>query len=91
MILVMDVDIHELEAQLSHFIDRAERGERIRVMEQGRPKVIIGPVIDTRTRIEQGIREGWIRPGNGQPLKPLKRGFKAKRSLQEMLDEDRGD
>lgn len=87
----MDVGIRELKAKLSEYLDRAERGELIRVTERGRPKALIAPIPGGRNRIEQGIREGWITPGNGRRLEPLTRRFKAKRSLQEMLDEDRGD
>lgn len=87
----MDVGIRELKAKLSEYLDRAERGELIRVTERGRPKALIAPIPGGPDRIEQGIREGWIRPGNGERMKPLKRGFKASRSIQEMLDEDRGE
>lgn len=87
----MDVGIRELKAKLSEYLDRAERGELIRVTERGRPKALIAPIPGGRSRIEQGIREGWIRPGNGERMKPLKHRFKASRSIQEMLDEDRGE
>lgn len=87
----MDVGIRELKAKLSEYLDRAERGELIRVTERGRPKALIAPIPSDRSRIEQGIAEGWIRPGNGKRLQPIKRRFKATRSIQEMLDEDRGD
>jgi prevent-host-death family protein len=86
----MDVGIRELKAKLSEYLDRVERGEVIRVTERGRPKALIAP-LPGRDRIEQGIREGWIRPGNGERMKPLKRRFKSARSIQEILDEDRGD
>jgi prevent-host-death family protein len=91
----MDVGIRELKAKLSEYLDRVERGEYIRVTDRGRPKALIAPIPGgpdrTEERIAQGIREGWIRPGNGQRMKPMKPRYKAKRSIQEMLDEDRGD
>ncbi len=58
--------------------------------DRGKPKVLITP-LSTGTRIEKGIREGWITPGNGEPLRRLRRRFKADRPLQEILDEDRGE
>jgi prevent-host-death family protein len=85
----MDVGVRELKAKLSEFLDRAERGELIRVTDRGIPKALIIPV-PGRSRIEEGIREGWIRRGNGERLVPLKRRFKARRTIQEILDEDRG-
>ena len=85
----MDVGVRELKAKLSEFLDRAERGELIRVTDRGIPKALIIPV-PGRSRIEEGIREGWARPGNGERLLPLKRRSNARRTIQEMLDEDRG-
>jgi len=86
----MDVGIRELKAKLSEYLDRVERGEPIRVTERGRPKALIIP-LPGRTRIQDGLREGWIRPGNGERMRALKRRYKGKRSIQEMLDEDRGE
>ena len=88
-----DVGIRELKAHLSEYLDRAERGEMIRVTERGRPKAILGP-LPGRLRIEQGIAEGWITQGpNYSPdrvVRPVRR-FKAKRTIAEILAEDRGD
>jgi prevent-host-death family protein len=86
----MDVGVRELKAKLSEYLDRAERGESIRVTDRGKPKALIVP-LPVEDRIEQGIREGWIRPGNGERMKPLKRRFKGRHSIQELLDEDRGE
>lgn len=86
----MDVGIRELKAKLSEYLDRVEGGELIRVTERGRPKAIIVPV-PGQLRIEEGIREGWIRPGNGERPMPITRRFKGRYSIQEILDEDRGE
>jgi prevent-host-death family protein len=86
----MDVGIRELKARLSEYLDRAERGEIVRVTHRGRPKAIIGPV-PLRDRIEQGIAEGWIRPGSGELPSRVRRRFKARRTVEEMLREDRGE
>jgi prevent-host-death family protein len=86
----MDVGVRELKAKLSEYLDRVERGETIRVTDRGRPKVQITP-LPAEDRIAQGIREGWITPGDGRRLKPIKRRFKGKRTIQEILDEDRGE
>ena len=84
-----DVGIRELKQHLSEYLDRAERGEVLRVTDRGRPKAVLGPV-PGRARIEDGIRAGWITPGTGSPLAPTRRA-KASRRVLEVLAEDRGE
>jgi prevent-host-death family protein len=84
-----DVGIRELKQRLSEYLDRAERGEVLRVTDRGRPKAVIGPV-PGRARIEDGIRAGWITPGTGLQLGPARRS-KASRRVLEVLAEDRGE
>jgi len=85
----MDVGVRDLKQNLSKYLERAERGELIRVTDRGRPKAVIGP-IPGRERIEQGIAEGWITPASEPGLKPLGRGWSSDRTIAEVLDEDRG-
>ena len=86
----MDVGIRELKARLSGYLDRAERGELIRVTDRGRFKASLGP-LPGRLRIEDGIAEGWISPPTGKgPLPPIKR-WTSSRSIAEVLSEDRGE
>ncbi|MBI4729484.1 MAG: type II toxin-antitoxin system prevent-host-death family antitoxin [Acidobacteria bacterium] len=85
----MDVGVRELKARLSDFIERAARGEIIRVTERGRPKAVLGP-LPGRLRLEQGIAEGWIRPAAGPPARARHR-FRASRPVAVMLAEDRGE
>jgi len=84
-----DVGIRELKQRLSEYLDRAERGEVLRVTDRGRPKAVLGPV-PGRARIEDGIRAGWITPGSGSALRPAHRA-KASRRVLEVLAEDRGE
>ncbi len=84
-----DVGVRELKQRLSEYLDRAERGEILRVTDRGRPKAILGPVPD-RARVEEGIRAGWIRPGTGSPLGPVSRSRSSRRVL-DVLGEDRGE
>ena len=86
----MDVGVRELKDRLSEILDRAEKGEVVRVTDRGRPKAVIGP-LPGGDRIAQGIAEGWLTPGTGGPLPPLTRRWPSKRSVQEIMDEDRGD
>ncbi len=84
-----DVGIRELKQRLSEYLDRAERGEVLRVTDRGRPKAVLGPV-PGRGRIEDGIRAGWITPGTGSPLGLVRRS-KASRRVLDVLAEDRGE
>jgi prevent-host-death family protein len=84
-----DVGIRELKQRLSEYLDRAERGEILRVTDRGRPKAVIGPV-PGRARIEDGIRAGWITPGAGAQLGPVQRSKSSRRVLG-VLAEDRGE
>lgn len=82
-----EVGIRELKQHLSEYLDRAERGEVLRVTDRGRPKAILGPV-PGRVRIEDGIRAGWITPGTGATLGRIRRS-KASRRVLDILAEDR--
>ncbi len=84
-----DVGIRELKQRLSEYLDRAERGEVVRVTDRGRPKAVLGP-IPGRARIEDGIRAGWITPGTDAPLGPVHRSRTPRRVLT-VLAEDRGE
>ena len=84
-----DVGIRELKQRLSEYLDRAERGEVLRVTDRGRPKAVLGPV-PGRARIEEGIRAGWITPGTSAPLNPVTR-TKGSRAVLDALAEDRGE
>jgi prevent-host-death family protein len=82
------VGIRELKARLSEYLERAARGEVIRVTDRGRAKAILAP-IPGRVRLEEGIAEGWVRPPVGDRKGPWQR-FRAARSVAEVLTEDRG-
>jgi prevent-host-death family protein len=83
-----DVGVRELKQRLSEFLDRAERGETVRVTDRGRPKAVLGP-LPGRARIADGIESGWITPGSGQPLVDVRRA-PGRRRIADVLVEDRG-
>lgn len=83
----MDVGVRELKAHLSDFLDRAAEGELIRVTDRGVPKAIIGP-LPGRDRIEEGIAQGWIRPGSGEPPREFRK-FRATRRSEDVIAEER--
>ncbi|HWI06196.1 MAG TPA: type II toxin-antitoxin system prevent-host-death family antitoxin [Solirubrobacteraceae bacterium] len=83
-----DVGVRELKQRLSEYLDRAERGEVLRVTDRGRPKALIGP-LPGHARIGEGIEEGWIAAGSGERLRDVRRWTARDRSV-EVLSEDRG-
>jgi len=84
-----DVGVRELKQRLSEYLDRAERGELVRVTDRGRPKALLGP-LPGRARVEEGIAEGWITPGSGAALGSAPR-WKGRRRVLDELAEDRGE
>ncbi len=84
-----DVGIRELKQRLSEYLDRAERGELVRVTDRGRPKALLGP-LPGRGNIDDGVAAGWITPGSGERLGPVAR-VKADTRVLDSLAEDRGE
>lgn len=83
----MDVGVRELKQHLSEYLERASRGETIRVTDRGQPKAILGPVPGIG-RVALGIAEGWIQAAEESDPAPVPRG-KAARTVNEVLAEDR--
>lgn len=83
-----DVGVRELKQRLSEYLDRAERGEVLRITDRGRPKAVLGP-LPGRPRIEEGVSEGWITAGSGEGLRDVPR-WAARQSVLDVLSTDRG-
>lgn len=85
------VGIRELKAKLSHYLDRAAAGETIVVTDRGKAKVELHP-LSVDERLQQLVREGRVTPPRRPGLPSVERlGLKGKRTIAEILDEDRGD
>ena len=86
----MDIGIRQLKAHLSEYLERAARGESIRVTDRGQPKAILGP-IPGAVRLEEGISKGWVTPPrtNTAPV-AIRRGRAAERT-EHVLADDRGE
>jgi prevent-host-death family protein len=84
-----DVGVRQLKEHLSEYLDRAERGEVLRVTERGRAKAVLGPV-PGRAQIDAGLRGGWITAGSGAGLRPVRRS-KGSLPVVDALREDRGE
>lgn len=83
----MDVGVRELKQRLSEFVARAAKGEVIRVTDRGEPRAILGP-LPGRPRLEEGIREGWIRAASANVPRRVAR-VNARLRTEQALDEDR--
>jgi prevent-host-death family protein len=85
------VGIRELKARLSHYLERAAAGETILVTDRGKAKVEIRG-LSVEERIQQGIEEGWIRPGRPGGIAPRERPlFKGRMTIAEAMAEDRAE
>jgi len=84
----MDVGVAELKAHLSEYLERAARGEVIQVTERGRAKALLTP-LPGQVRMDEGIADGWITPGDGSAPQRRRRRFRATASVQAIMDEDR--
>jgi prevent-host-death family protein len=83
----MDVGVRELKQHLSEYLERAARGEIIRITDRGQPKAILAP-LPGAGQLARGIEEGWIRSAQDAEALPVRR-VAATRRIAEVLDEDR--
>jgi antitoxin (DNA-binding transcriptional repressor) of toxin-antitoxin stability system len=84
------VGIRELKARLSHYLDRAAAGETIVVTDRGKAKAELRALSAVEQRIQQGIEEGWIRPGRPGGLSVRDRPrYKGRMTIAEAMAEDR--
>lgn len=88
----MDVGVRELKQHLSEYLERAARGEAIRVTDRGVPKAILGPV-PGMVRLDEGMAKGWISPpARAHGTFPGKvRRARATVRIDDALAEDRGE
>jgi len=87
----MDVGVRELKQRLSRYLERAARGETIRVTDRGVPKAILAP-LPGAPRLEEGISQGWISAPKGRVPPPTRvRRARAGMRIEQALAEDRGE
>lgn len=92
----MDVGIRELKANLSRYVKAAHEGQHIVVTDRGVPVAVLAPPpLDSRDDLPPALRrlisEGRATaPSRAMTLAPLT-PVRATRSVQDILDEDRGD
>jgi prevent-host-death family protein len=89
------VGLKMLKNKLSEYVHMAEAGETVVITDRGRPVAeIVPPRRKPESVIEQGIREGWVRPATRgvnwpPPRKPVP-GLTLETLMAE-LDQDRED
>jgi len=87
----MDVGVRELKQRLSELLERAARGESIRVTDRGVPKAILGPVPGS-VRLDEGVAKGWITAPEDRKTQPARvRRARASARIDDVLADDRGE
>jgi len=86
----MDIGVRELKQNLSAYLERAARGESIRVTDRGVPKAMLGPVPGA-ARLDEGIAKGWITPPQSSGAAARIRRARAAARTDDVLAEDRGE
>jgi prevent-host-death family protein len=88
----MRVGIRELKSRLSELVERAAAGEVVTITYRGRAKAELRPLSE-RSRIEQGIAEGWITPPEqpGGLARPDRKRFKSRVRTEDVIAEDRAE
>jgi prevent-host-death family protein len=66
------VGVRELRQNLSRYLRRVEKGERITVTERNRPVAVLAPIPEREDVRERLIAEGRIRPGKGLDLSKIR-------------------
>jgi prevent-host-death family protein len=72
----MQVAVREFKDRLSELLRRAQAGEEIVVTSRGRPVARLGPAHPCApTDPEEALRrlrsQPWLRPADGQPIRPV--------------------
>jgi prevent-host-death family protein len=85
------VGIRELRQDLSRYLRRVRKGERLVVTERGRPLAVLSPWAEEGNVIDQLVAAGRLRRGAGGVLaiKPLKR--RVSRAGTDALEDERAE
>ncbi|MEL6338342.1 MAG: type II toxin-antitoxin system prevent-host-death family antitoxin [Myxococcota bacterium] len=84
----MDVGIREFREKLSSYLERASKGEVIRITDRGQAKALLTPIRDASV-LQRGIDEGWLQRGRAVAPRPVARAQGERRVLQALrLDRD---
>ncbi len=85
------VGVRELRQNLSKYLRRVERGERLEVTERGRPVAVLAPIDRAGSPLERLVAAGRASPPSGDILGLLPPPGRPTTSASEALLEDRAD
>ena len=82
------VGVRELRQNLSVYLRRVQRGERLEVTEHGRPVAVLRPIGESTSTVERLVAAGRILPPAGDLLDLLPpKGRSSTRASEALLDE----
>ena len=85
------VGVRELRQNLSRYLRRVRRGERMIVTERNRPVAVLAPLPENEDPLARLIGEGKVTAGEGSVLDAQPVGLDAPYAGSRGLDEVRGD
>jgi prevent-host-death family protein len=85
------VGVRELRQNLSKYLDRIKRGERLEVTEHGRPVAVLAPLPVPRNALDRLIASGRVMAPRGDLLALLPPKGTSTRDVSRALDESRED
>jgi len=92
--LIMNVPVRVLKNELSAYLRRVRRGERIVVTDRGKPVAEVGPVradrLSSDQRMARLVEEGMVSPPMGKGLRSVRPVKVRGRPMASTLLEDRG-
>lgn len=83
--------VRELRQNLSKYLDRIKRGERLEVTEHGRPVAVLAPLPAPLNALDRLVASGRVMAPSGDLLSLLPPKSTPTRILSRTLDESRED
>jgi prevent-host-death family protein len=85
------VGVRELRQNLTKYLRRVQRGERLEVTERGRPVAVLAPIADTESSLERLISSGRVLPPTGDLRDLLPPKGPISKDVSEALEDVRAD
>jgi len=85
------VGVRELRQNLSVYLRRVQRGERLEVTEHGRPVAVLGPIGASASTLDRLVAAGRVVPPGGDLLDLLPPKGRASTRLSEALLDERAE
>ena len=87
----VQVGVRELRQNLSVYLRRVKRGERLEVTERGRAVAVLAPISGSSTPLEQLVSSGRASPPDGDLLEMLPPRGPISTRLSDALREERAE